>query len=888
MAVAFNSADRLPYVRINSRRLNGIEAPELSTPKVGLDEPVPFLRGTARITEPQLTWYGNTEETIENYDGTPVTPGVGQSGFVNPRNVKLLTDVMFVLGTGPNARLRKIYDGKKVVWSGSAGPGVTVLPTARLDGFRYDAATFFGGAYTQPKNLTIQKSIPVDVDIPPLPDFNGFAYIVLEKIDRSYDYSGLTFEVDHFANPLTLDAAVNVSPDGFDLNPMTLLVETLCSLWNEAGYNIGQFDVPALRAVAADLAAEGNFGTVLIRDADYTVEEFIQTIEDQTEGVFFESPVTGLLTFRLMRSDTVSGDSVLHITPDMVASLSVQKDAWEGQPLHARSNFTDRKAGYISGVVKARTSFATQANKQNAEFLELSLPFVNNRELAQKITSRALAISALPALEVVVEMDRHGAPLLVGDKVELTSNRYEFDRVPFYVRLRKDQQKTTNKVSVTLQRILSFVGEVIFPSDDESWVPEAPPVPLAPIAEDIDSMPYGIAVRIMDYTNGPQQSITFDPFLTKETPLMKVAPANKWQAVFTINKDQGADPNQTQIKSGNEYFAKGELVAAISRYEGFDNGVLDAINVRYPYVDLLSKGSGDPLPIEYMNDARNVYLNARLMIVGNEIMAPIGETTVTDGTRTVTYRLLARGLYDTVARDHPAGTPVWYYWHPQNEYVTPRDIGMNAFFDTSQNWDLFGLLANAKISDEWLDADWTPRKRFRLPTRPHDARINGARSTTPLALAVGNTRAVTWSIRPRWSIHRTQNSGGGYDPYDAGTERWRAQTETAPPKSQKWIPSGLAVANEYDWNAGEWNNHIVRLEDVAGIVYDLASVKHPYTATANVTIPAGVVNGPGRLWVAQENSAGSSDEFAKDWLPVMLSGGIDGLGYAYGRYYGGL
>lgn len=893
-------------------------------PSAALGGTIPKICGTVRSNFLNPLWWGWGGTYVVNNSTT-----VDENGVVTTINeVRNFINAHLGICTGPDVIINRIWYNDQLV-----------IKTPKYDGEQFDVKvldllgasfTFHAGGYNQAVDPKFEED---DNDL--TSSYPGVAYLYMRNAKIDGAFSDMSLELKRIPNPLGLAPEINVSPNGLDVNLITLLVDALTDPFNGPGYSISDFNVVELVKAAAILAEEGNFGSLVITDEAATTTSIIAEIENQADGVGYVDPRTGLISFVLLRFDPNTFDPVgapVYGPENMQSRPKFQKEASVENVSKVQVNYTSRSLLYAQDMVTAQTFLSPSAGRAS-DAVTFYFPFCCDKNLATSLATRKLAQLALQQATFEVELDRSAAELEPGTVCLVNFPAYNIPNMLAHVVRRKEAGRVEAKVLVTFRQVVQATDIPIYPP-----APEPPPQPdYTPVditeAEFMDPPFFLHMARLQAYLSasymgsGKLFEIIPDSGMTglydvtpKSWPMIFAKAENEWQYSVRVMAQPsfGAEIPFWPISNFIQYSYRCELVAPLSRYDGFNDGFVEQIDL-VPNIT--------PKAIDFADivvDA-NPIREIQFLFIGSEIIQFETINILPDGT--LRLNNCHRGMFDTVAEDHAANKKVWLptrlgigesYMRENsvrdmalvNDGFLPGSIGSWFSFFPGIQLPLV-IYANVEFTVQELNTAKTFRlypitkapkgtpatvpvvakeivwnspsvRRADLPNKPNDTRIAGVRSESPFPLTRFTDVTISWRINPRWNTMLTTpefwNRGPITDRHRLVylTELGSSFGMTFPLTWGLTRPRHIAkqkdpsIDNEMD-TFGKYVVHRVMLKDADDVEFVLGETLDTDMALnfLTVTIPTDAALGAGVLWVESENYMGVSK--FKDLLPVNIA-----------------
>lgn len=453
--------------------------------------PVPIIYGTCRVDHPVLAWTSATPIAQPwLYDISGGTGGIsGTSDDFLADVFFYQLDMFFVVGLpvargNSTNRLVNIYAGSNRLLL-HARSDVESLDELTGEGsyerdIRYaevwndaDVARppcqgeveFLNGGLTQELvnsgvavTRTGEKMIEFGVEEFSVPGFRGFLGVSLtgvpaaEKeqffIGTTPDPPALAFEMS--SHPLSFNALSGSPTIGtFEMNPADALIDLLRTKHGKVGLPEANVYRPSFIQAANTLHAEGH-GFSRCFDAHTDVDTMLGEICKQADGVLYEDPSTGQISFTLIRgdfnpADTLSLDSALNCTIEEYDQIGTSSPVTS-----VRVNFRNRAKFYQQdSAIAPNMAAAVTTDEQNE--VELDYPGICTHAQALAVAEREVAFLSRPLASARVRVNRDAVRVAPGNVVNLTDADLGISRKLF--RVGHVTRGTLNKNDITLHLI---------------------------------------------------------------------------------------------------------------------------------------------------------------------------------------------------------------------------------------------------------------------------------------------------------------------------------------------------------------------------------------------------------------------------------------------------
>lgn len=712
-------------------------------PNASLGGIVAEVIGRKRIPEANTIWTGNLRPLVETFVTQTETqeqlkrewdqPGfsvvdttqITTTTVTTVATVGYLVDIHMAVCLGPNVRLHAIYVDNEPIWTGNVGPNRTVVNVSQNDTFLTGTEVIFsGGAYDQAPEPDVAAFVT------DYPGYVGVATVLIKGARADMPMGSLSFEVSRFPNPLELSSGDNVV--GEDLNVINAMVEVMTNPWGWGGLDIANFDVTRLKQLAAVTKSETNFASVKITN-ETSVAAIVKILQEQAAAIIFQDPQTGLITGNLIRESNIDYATMSKFSPRNVMEIQAfEKTGWQNTIEQARGLYTERDAAYNEVPVFVQNPANLSQSGRGRRTASLYYPYVSNRTLASSLLKRDMALLGAPLYSTTILANREAADKLPGDIVSLSWPDFGLLNEPVLVLKVRKHPLNVNQVSLQVRQMKLPDVLPLFGPGGGGFNPGFDVAPKTPTSMVVLSAPY-----FMARARAGISSLTATPIAL---PMFLPLPANSFQFSFNavLKNKPDASGDVTVINQG-PYATYGRLTAAIDKFDNYGDGIIPSItigNIVNP-VNLVSVGNV------------GVRAGQLFLVIDNEILS--FESAVDNNNGTWTLTNVHRGLLDTVAQSHALNANCFILTNNFN-YVS--GLTFNYPLGYTPEWLVTSntITRNGQAQDGLTYSGWAPSNvRVLSPPRVHDLQVDSVRSSTPVALTIGNSVTVSWKRRSRVS-----------------------------------------------------------------------------------------------------------------------------------------
>lgn len=809
------------------------DAAIIPTPQARPGVPIPYMIGRQRVFMPNAIWMGNvrpvvTEEkqvnTVKDLERGPT--GVGNFEVTKEVVTTKYTTVGYNLSMqmsiclGPDVVLKAIGIGETTIWTGTAGPARTEFNMFNMPGQYIGGDVIFsGGAFNQAPDPWLAQYITAGM----LPGYIGVCHIIIKSI-RADQLNGEYpwFEVERFPNPLGLSSGANRM--GNDINLATALADYIATEWGGAGAGADAIDTVSFSAGAATLAAEGNACSFQLTE-ETTAGDVIKTLCAQADGVVFENPNTGKVQLRLLRRSLFNPLTAVRASERDTSRINRwERAAWPSTVNKMRVGYTRRDKNYdvdnLFGYTFNAINDRFKANRSAA----MDFPLCHTTDLAKKLLARELGKYGVPLAAGEVEINRAAGSPLPGDGVQVMMPDRVAPIPAFILKVRRLSLKDNRQI-ITFLETPTQANNVVFDAETGLGVPVTIG-PDEPTVVRIVQAPMWLARRAGESNANVSSQIR---------AMVLPTPVDVTQASFhAYISNKPGSTGLVKAVNGAPYPSVGLLDAAIGQFDNMNNGIIPSVTI----LNVVNPLYFAALGTTGIREGRVVIL------IDDEILSFESATENLDGSWTLTN--VHRALMDTAPQAHALAATC---------YVIGNNYGIisEPFTYPPGYTPAWRITSNTAFAEGNPDTDYlswstwdTSFQRVRLPTRPHDAKVDAAARDASLVNIFGEVGiimtpsqaiAVTWRTRSRTSLN---------------------------------VALQLDAAENSEINtAGVYQKHRVMIRDSGGTLRDCGVTLDDanYNSLA-ATVHASTAAGRGNLFVRAE--MGSLLSKYEDHIPVFI------------------
>jgi hypothetical protein len=619
------------------------------------------------------------------------------------------------------------------------------------------------------------------------------------------DSAQSTITRDQFAyEHCSVDGTLQAMPDA---NPAHIIYECLTNPEWGKGETNDFIDVPSFLA-AADTFYEERLGLSMMWNRQDTIESFVQEVLDHVKAVLFQSPVTGKWKLVPLRNDyTIS--SLPWLTPENCVVRNAKRRRWGETVNEITVSYTDPDTEEAATVTAH--NLANKAIQGGTAAETRNYYGVRNPRLAQVLANRDVIEAGTPLWTATVEVDRSEWQIEPGDLRRLEWPDESIEQIVVRIMAVDYGKKGDRKIKLTVVEDIFSVAEISFTEPQPPlWQDDrVAPVPVS--AVQFTSVPMPELMRFGENPAEVDEAGVIRLAVMADPESLPVTDIQTWRRI----------PTTTSYGLVAQHGARRRLFTSSPLAEE------DTSLIPRAWIDALGSGFIQP--------------GTRLMLGSNDLS---GEVLVLVSFDPMAQAwTAARGMFDTVPKAWPSGTPLWHY-PDGREFVVDAEFGEG-------NQD-FRILPRTRIGR--LPISVAPsvlhnvRMRHELPFRPANVQINNLGFGSAIYPSGPYPDIeVTWSNRNRLTedVLFPPSWGAGTVTPEAG------QTTRIILRSL-----GGAVIETYD--------------DISGTSY---------------TVPKADIGTPGAAWIEVYGKRGALISFQFSRRYVQL-GELSGWSYDWGNRWG--
>lgn len=420
---------------------------------------------------------------------------------------------------------------------------------------------------------------------------------------------------------------------GDDLNPAEAIYEIITnSYWGCNYYNISEIDVKSLMELGITCEEEGLGVSCLINNVS-TAGDYIDKILDHINGVKFDNPFTGKLSFKLLRKDYNLSDLV-EFNVSNCSTCNFSRVDWSQVASSVSIDFTFADEKYDKSqtmVYDLANKFISKTNitkNVNGEYFTT----INN---AIKMAKYKLLSFGYPLSAVELRSNRLGQFITVGDPILVNWEPYGIIKQVYRVTNVDYASLTSNTITIeAVEDVFGFEDADYTYADIPVWTdPERTPqdVVYYKFIEYPYELVYSLDTYIRAITAKPSNSVDYYcTWRDVNGTYNKTNRSMKWGMVANtavgLSETYGDTPDTLEIS-------------------------VIGTDTRQLFEDKMSLIGAKPST--YTNKS-----SLNVMLVDNEFISYSDITTLPNGNLLVSG--LVRGIYDTLPKTHTAYTKVYF------------------------------------------------------------------------------------------------------------------------------------------------------------------------------------------------------------------------------------
>ena len=217
---------------------------------------------------------------------------------------------------------------------------------------------------------------------------------------------------------------------GDDLNPAEAIFEILTNDYWGCSYTIFRIDIVSLLNIGVVLEEE-KMGVSCLINKTAKAGQVISKILNHVNGVCYDDPSTGKLTFKLIRNDYTI-DNIPKFSPHNCASLEFTRLDWSETTSSVTTSFTYANDKFNTSTLMVSDIANIRITKNYTES-QVDGEYFTTEENARILAQRQLLSSAYPLSAVNIECNRIAYNVTVGDPILINWLPYGIEKQVFRV-----------------------------------------------------------------------------------------------------------------------------------------------------------------------------------------------------------------------------------------------------------------------------------------------------------------------------------------------------------------------------------------------------------------------------------------------------------------------
>ena len=478
-SLAFTIVAELIRPKVKPDSPNPASLDDFSIPTADEGRAIPAVFGTCRITGSNTTWYGDLEVVPIK---KKVKTGLWSSSKITI-GYKYLLGLESTLCYGTVDELVSIEFGDvEAGMSQTVSADEVVVNINKPDLFGGDEKEggivgkmrFYLGTPAQTANAYME-----DVLGKPMPAYRGVCRMVFEHVylGTSTYLKAPAYVIKRQPNSLGLTGGKHIIGD--DANPACIIHEVLTNqLWG-AGVPETLIDMGTLTTLGNTCYDEG-LGLSMIFNGGTTAEDLLVEVLRHIDGTMYTDPLTGQLTFKLMRDD-YDIEELPEFGEDEITSMDFSRGSWNETSNTVKVKFVDRSQHFTIRTMQAQDLAIVHGRDGEIATQEVEMLGFSTAEAAQFAANRTLRTVAYPLSRSRITMNRKGFVLRPGSVFKLNWPAFDIESMVVRVTNINFGGMFDNKIEVDVVEDIFNVSEALYalPPPTEWEDPVGAPEPLA-------------------------------------------------------------------------------------------------------------------------------------------------------------------------------------------------------------------------------------------------------------------------------------------------------------------------------------------------------------------------------------------------------------------------
>lgn len=411
---------------------------------------------------------------------------------------------------------------------------------------------------------------------------------------------------------------------GDDENPADAIYEILKNNYWGCDYGDTRIDVDSLIKLGATCELEGLGVSCVFNQVDIA-SSYINKILQHINGVCFDSPTTGMLTFKLIRND-YNVDNVIEFNTSNCENMEFTRLDWSETVSAINVNFTDANNKYDTSTViiqdTANTFITHNYNEQDTDG-----QYFTTSENARTLAQTSLLSAGYPLASITFKCNRAGYNVTMGDPIRINWEPYGITKQAFRVTDIDYGSLTDETITITAVEDVFGFGKVDYDYHGVISWEDTPEQPTESKDTLFVELPYEMTLNLNTSING------YSNRPTKET--------RSW---FIYKYKEG----QTRVTARSTTFSMiGSLNTAYPlSFETDTNGFEishTGVESAPQFNAICDRIADDP-------DTYNNKSSQNIVMIGDEIMSYDKMELMPNGSYKLTG--IIRGIFDTLPQKH--------------------------------------------------------------------------------------------------------------------------------------------------------------------------------------------------------------------------------------------
>jgi hypothetical protein len=509
-----------------------------------------------------------------------------------------------------------------------------------------------------------------------------------------------------------------------DANPAEVIYEMHVNNEWGLGRDPELLNVDSLKVVGEALRKEGRGVSVKITSREQ-VKTIIDNLCDHLDMVRYTDPVTGKLTFKLIRDDYKVEDLPV-IDESSCSAIDFSRTVWANSAGEIIAQYTDSASMYDTSSVMVSDPAIIEMNDGDRNSQDMDFAYFTTAANAAWAANRELRQQGFPLASVELVCNRKSQHFRPGDVFKLNWVPYGISGLVMRVSDIDLGDFTGGQITVNAIEDVFGVGKTTYGANDStSWTKP-------------DTYPTG--VQLFRYFEAPWELLQSKESYVYAAAVRPDSLTDKW------NIWRRRDLSWAKTNGMTKWTPAGQLVGTIAEDgESIDIVGLTVIDLG-GVLDLARRSTESGLAL-----ARN---GSRILMVDDELMGWGTLSQLANGNFQVSN--LIRATYDTVPASHATGATVYFLDYGCYANVTTGGPVAPAGSTVSEAYNI--TTATAYAEEEFSQAKITTLTTARRPERPNPpGRI---RMTSHLNFSVNRLSQAAGDLSLAWAI-RNKNASYG-------------------------------------------------------------------------------------------------------------------------------